>query len=115
MLIFTIFIAFLLNTNKINAADDEGKGRNMFSLYKTRISLNYSSGASASSTDVSVGCFSSDSSVLLVNGERKSIGYLRTGDQLLAVNHFNISSSEMFLMLDKETSKIGRIERFIIL
>ncbi|CAF1014817.1 unnamed protein product [Adineta ricciae] len=88
MLIFTIFIAFLLITNKINAADDEGKG------------------ASASSTDVSVGCFSGDSSVLLVNGGQKSIGHLRTGDRLLAVDHFNISSSEMFLMLDKETSKI---------
>ncbi len=64
-------------------------------------------GAAASATDVSVGCFSGDSSVILSNGEQKHIGYLKTGDEIRSVNHFKIVPSEMFLMLDKEPSKQG--------
>ncbi|UJR07516.1 hypothetical protein I4U23_011805 [Adineta vaga] len=96
MLIFTLFITYLLTTrNIVAAADEEGKG------------------ASASSTDVSVGCFSSDSSVVLMNGEQKQIDSLRTGDQILAIDQFNVRPSEMFIMLDKETSKIATFYTFL--
>jgi hypothetical protein len=64
-------------------------------------------GASAGATDVSVGCFSGDSLVMLTNGEQKQIGYLKTGDEILSVNHLKVIPSEMFIMLDKEPSKQG--------
>jgi len=64
-------------------------------------------GADSRATDVSVGCFSGDSSVMLINGEQKQIGYLKTGDEILSVNQLNIVPSEMFIMLDKETLKQG--------
>ncbi len=67
----------------------------------------YNVGADASSTDVSVGCFSGDSSVVLTNGEQKQIGYLEAGDRILAVNHLKVVPSEMIIMLDRETSKLG--------
>jgi hypothetical protein len=64
-------------------------------------------GAGARSTDVYVGCFASDSSIMLTNGEQKQIGYLKTGDEILSIHHLNIVASEMFLMLDKQPSKQG--------
>ncbi len=64
-------------------------------------------GAAARSTDVSVGCFAGDSSIILTNGEQKKIGHLKTGDEILSVHHLKIVSSEMFLMLDKQPSKQG--------
>lgn len=67
----------------------------------------YDSGAEAHSTDVSVGCFSSDSSVVLTNGEQKQIDYLETGDKILAINHLKVVPSEMVIMLDKEPTKLG--------
>ncbi|CAF1242233.1 unnamed protein product [Adineta steineri] len=69
-------------------------------------------GATADSTEVSVGCFSSDSYVVLNNGKQKSIGFLQTGDEILAVNHLKVNSSEMFLMLDQETSKLALFYTF---
>jgi len=44
---------------------------------------------------------------MLINGEQKQIGYLKTGDEILSVNQLNIVPSEMFIMLDKETLKQG--------
>lgn len=64
-------------------------------------------GADARSTEVSVGCFASDASVLLTNGEQKKIDYLKTGDEILTVNQLKVVPSEMVIMLDKETSKQG--------
>jgi hypothetical protein len=61
----------------------------------------------ARSTDVSVGCFAGDSSIILTNGEQKQIGHLKTGDEILSVHQLKIVSSEMFLMLDKQPSKQG--------
>ena len=64
-------------------------------------------GAEARSTDVHVGCFSADSSVMLTNGKQRHIGYLKTGDEVLAVNDLKVVPSEMVIMLDKEISKQG--------
>lgn len=91
MFFFITFIAILSNT--IVAQDPKG--------------------ADARSTEVSVGCFSGDSSVMLTNGEQKQIGYLQTGDEILSINHLNIVPSEMFIMLDKETTKQGRFNLII--
>jgi hypothetical protein len=44
---------------------------------------------------------------MLTNGEQKQIGYLKTGDEVLTVNHLKVVPSEMMIMLDKETSKQG--------
>jgi hypothetical protein len=88
MFIFVIFFTFFFGLCDIITAQD-GKG------------------ADARSTEVSVGCFSSDSSVMLTNGEQKQIGYLRTGDEIISIKDLKIVSSEMFIMLDKEISKQG--------
>jgi hypothetical protein len=88
MFIFVIFLTFFFGLCDIITAQD---GR----------------GADARSTDVRVGCFSSDSSVMLTNGEQKQIGYLQTGDAIISIKDLKIVSSEMFIMLDKETSKQG--------
>lgn len=71
-------------------------------------------GADARSTDVHIGCFSGDSVVLLNNGEEKLISHLQAGDKILAVNHFNIVSTEMLFMLDKQKSKQGYYFYFLI-
>jgi hypothetical protein len=71
------------------------------------IETNNSQGTTAGSTDVSVGCFAGDSSIMLTNGEQKQIGYLKTGDEILSIHHLKIVASEMFLMLDKQPSKQG--------
>lgn len=61
-------------------------------------------GADARSTDVHVGCFAGDSMVKLINGQQKQIGDLQTGDEILS----NVTSDEMFLMMDKEPFQYGR-------
>jgi hypothetical protein len=71
------------------------------------IEVNNGQGTTAGSTDVRVGCFAGDSSIMLTNGEQKQIGHLKTGDEILSVHHLKIVSSEMFLMLDKQPSKQG--------
>ncbi|CAF2109372.1 unnamed protein product [Rotaria magnacalcarata] len=70
-------------------------------------------GADAQSTKVSVGCFSSDSSVMLTNGEEKQIGYLQTGDEILTVDDSAVIPTEMVFMLDKQTSKQAKFYTFI--
>ncbi|CAF1319304.1 unnamed protein product [Rotaria sordida] len=70
-------------------------------------------GADAHSTDVSVGCFSSDSSVMLINGEQNQIDYLQTGDKIFAVDHMKIVPIEMIFMLDKQRSKQAKFYTFI--
>jgi hypothetical protein len=64
-------------------------------------------GTSASSTDVRVGCFAGDSSVVLRNGEQKQIGDLKTGDEIRSIDQLKIVGSEMFLMLDRQPLKRG--------
>ncbi|CAF1269221.1 unnamed protein product [Rotaria sordida] len=93
MFIFINIILLLSGINKING--DDGRG------------------ASASSTDVGVGCFSGDSLVILNNGQQKQIDHLKTADEILGVNHFKIIPSEMIIMLDKQTSKQGKFYTFI--
>ena len=44
---------------------------------------------------------------MLTNGERKQIGYLQTGDEILTVDHMKIVPTEMVIMLDKQRSKQG--------
>ncbi|CAF1171501.1 unnamed protein product [Rotaria sordida] len=70
-------------------------------------------GADADSTDVGIGCFSGDSSVMLANGEQKQIDYLQTGDEILAVDHLKIIPTEMIFMLDKQRSKQAKFYTFI--
>ena len=99
MFIFYIFVICLVGISNICAADD-------------------AKGADARSTDVHVGCFSGDSSVMLTNGEQKQISDLQTGDQMLAIDQLKIIPSEMFIMLHKETLKQGSdsiFEFFILL
>jgi hypothetical protein len=95
-----IFITFLVTlTVLIEAANGQGQGQ----------------GTDASSTYVGVGCFAGDSSIMLINGKQKQIGYLKTGDEILSIHHLNIVASEMFLMLDKQPSKQGIDRQLIIL
>ncbi|CAF4883392.1 unnamed protein product [Rotaria sp. Silwood1] len=68
---------------------------------------------SAHSTEVGVGCFSGDSSVMLINGEQKPIGSLQTGNELLAVDHLEVVPTEMVFMLDKQTSKQAKFYTLI--
>ncbi|CAF1370977.1 unnamed protein product [Rotaria sordida] len=70
-------------------------------------------GADATSTDVGIGCFSGDSSVMLTNGKQKQISYLQTGDEILAVDHLKIIPTEMVFMLDKQRSKQAKFYTFI--
>ncbi|CAM4760304.1 unnamed protein product [Rotaria magnacalcarata] len=96
MFIFTIVILFLVsNHHRIYGQESDGKGAN------------------AKSTDVSVGCFSGDSLAMLANGERKQIGNLKIGDEILAVNQLKIVSSEMIIMLDKEKSRQAKFYTFL--
>ncbi|CAF3805598.1 unnamed protein product [Rotaria sp. Silwood1] len=86
-------------------------------LYLTAIYPSYgqksdAKGANASSTEVTIGCLSGDSSVMLTNGERKQIGYLQSGDEVLTVDHLNIVPTEMVIMLDKQTSKQAQFYTF---
>ncbi|CAF4258947.1 unnamed protein product, partial [Rotaria sordida] len=69
--------------------------------------------ADASSTDVGIGCFSGDSSVMLINGKQKQISYLQTGDEILAVDRLKIIPTEMVFMLDKQRSKQAKFYTFI--
>ena len=64
-------------------------------------------GADAKSTDVHVGCFAGDSMVRLSNGQEKQIGLLRTGERIISVENSNLTSDEMFLMMDKEPFQQG--------
>jgi hypothetical protein len=88
------FILFLI-TLTVLIEPDNGQG------------ANNGQGTEARSTDVSVGCFAGDSSIMLTNGEQKQVGYLKTGDEILSIHHLKIVASEMFLMLDKQPSKQG--------
>ncbi|CAF4004863.1 unnamed protein product [Rotaria sp. Silwood1] len=82
-------------------------------LYLTAIYHSYGQKrANASSTEVTIGCLSGDSSVMLTNGERKQIGYLQSGDEVLTVDHLNIVPTEMVIMLDKQTSKQAQFYTF---
>ncbi|CAF4283918.1 unnamed protein product, partial [Rotaria sordida] len=69
--------------------------------------------ADATSTDVGIGCFSGDSSVMLTNGKQKQISYLQTGVEILAVDHLKIIPTEMVFMLDKQRSKQAKFYTFI--
>ncbi|CAF1278143.1 unnamed protein product [Rotaria sordida] len=70
-------------------------------------------GANADSTDVGIGCFSGDSSIMLTNGEQKQLDCLEIGDEILAVDHLEIVSTEMIFMLDKQRSKQAKFYTFI--
>jgi hypothetical protein len=59
-------------------------------------------GATASSTEVEVRCFSGDSLVTLAKGERKYIGYLQSGDEVLTVDGSKIVNSQIVMMLDSK-------------
>lgn len=65
------------------------------------------SGANAHSTEVGVGCFSRDSSVQLVNGEKKSLVDLRSGDRIPTGDDKDLLSTEMILMMDHQPSRTG--------
>ncbi|CAF3269640.1 unnamed protein product, partial [Rotaria sp. Silwood2] len=69
--------------------------------------------ANASSTEVTIGCLSGDSSVMLTNGEQKQISYLQTGDEVLTVDHLKIVPTEMVILLDKQTSKQAQFYTFV--
>ncbi len=73
----------------------------------TLIEADNGQGTTASSTDVSVGCFASDSSVVLRNGEEKQIGDLKTGDKIRTIDQMKMIDSEMFLMMDQQPLKQG--------
>ncbi|CAF1424414.1 unnamed protein product [Rotaria sp. Silwood1] len=92
--LINLLILFIV-THQINGDENDGRG------------------ASASSTEVGVGCFSADSSVILNNGQLKQIDLLKTGDQILTINHNKIVSTDMIFMLDKETSKQAKFYTFI--
>ncbi|CAF2746124.1 unnamed protein product [Rotaria sp. Silwood2] len=95
MHIFKIIILYLTATYYSYGQKSDGKGAN------------------ASSTEVSIGCFSNDSSVMLTNGEQKQIGYLQTGDEILTVDHLKIVPTEMVIMLDKQRSKHAQFYTFV--
>ncbi|CAF4393499.1 unnamed protein product, partial [Rotaria sordida] len=44
---------------------------------------------------------------MLTNGEQKQLDCLEIGDEILAVDHLEIVSTEMIFMLDKQRSKQG--------
>lgn len=44
---------------------------------------------------------------MLINGKKKQINYLQTGDQVLTLDYLKIVPTEMVIMLDKQTLKHG--------
>lgn len=53
--------------------------------------------------------------VKLINDQEKFIGNIKTGDEILTINQFEIVPSEMIFMLDKQKSKKGILYIFILL
>ncbi|UJR16892.1 hypothetical protein I4U23_003790 [Adineta vaga] len=50
-------------------------------------------------------CFSGDSLIRLSNGEYKQIDQLQSGDELITSDQSKLISTEMIMMLDKQTSR----------
>ena len=65
------------------------------------LSLGIVSGAYAYSSSIVIRCFSGDSFVQLSNGTTKGIASLQVDDQILTIDHFQLTSSSMLLMLDE--------------
>ncbi len=81
-------------------------------LRQLGISLDFS-GATATSTEVTVTCFAGDSLVTLSNGQRKQIGHLQSGDEVLAVDDDSskkIVNTQMMMMMDKNAFDKGNYE-----
>ena len=54
-----------------------------------------------------VRCFAGDSLIQLSNGTYKQMKYLKSGDQILTIHQTKIISTQMILMLDKQSSTQG--------
>ena len=54
-------------------------------------------------------CFSSDSSVQLMDGRRLQIGQLRQGEKISAFDGSHLLFSEMILMLDRNPLTQGKV------
>ena len=63
----------------------------------------------AHSTEVGVGCFSSDSIVSLHTGEQISIDQLKIGNSIQTIENKNLTKTEMILILDQQKFHQGML------